>query len=329
MLKKITLANTPTPIQKIQFMETDLPVNLYFKRDDLTGSGLSGNKIRKLEYLLQKAISDGITDIITCGGIQSNHCRATALACARLGLEAHLLLAGNEEQEKEGNNFLDILAGGKQRFISEKEYDEKRDSIMEEWKREIEEESDKKALVIPMGASCGLGSFGYSDCFEEILLQEKEMGISFDSIVITVGSGGSLAGLIYGNEKNHGKKEILGISIAASREEAIEGMVLPILEEMKTLDEVRYDIKSANFDVINGYQGLGYAKSTIEELEFIRDFVSQTGIILDPVYTGKATYGLISEILNGRWSEGRNILFVHTGGAFGWTREQIKMLLSI
>lgn len=329
MFRKISMANTPTPIEKIQFMEADLPVNLYFKRDDLSGLGLSGNKIRKLEYLLQKAIDDGVTDIITCGAIQSNHCRATALACAKLGISCRLLLAGDPKAIKEGNNFFDMLAGAEQRYISAQDYQEKRDQIMEDWKNEIQLQGDRQAMVIPMGASCGLGSFGYADCFSEIKGQEEELGIEFDAIVIGVGSGGSLAGLVYGNELEGQKKEILGISVAGSRQEVIDDMVNPILEEMRVMDFEDDYLGGQTFEVVDQYVGQGYGRYSMEEMEFIRDFVSQTGIILDPVYTGKAAFGLINEIINGRWEKGKNILFIHTGGAMGWTQRQMETFLSL
>lgn len=329
MLKKISLANSPTPIEKIQFMETDLPVDLYFKRDDFTGSGLSGNKVRKLEYLLQRALEDGITDIITCGAIQSNHCRATALAGAKLGIQTHLVLAGSEDKAKEGNNFLDLLGGAEQKYISDQDYAQRREQIMEDWKESIQSQGNKKAMIIPEGASNGLGSFGYRDCFKEILAQEEEMGIKFDLIAIATGSGGSLAGLVYGKETSGRNTEIVGLSVYGPREEVVRQKVEPILEEMRHIEARPLDLIDHSYEIIDDYIGIGYAKSTIEELEFIRDFTSQTGIILDPVYTGKAAYGLVNEILKNRWGQGKNILFIHTGGAFGWTREQIDRLLGL
>ena len=322
-MKKLSLANTPTRIEQVQLMDADLPVNLFVKRDDMTGVSVTGNKIRKLEYLLQQALDEGATDIITTGAVGSNHARATAMACARLGFRCHLLLVGPEDAPDEGNLFLDRLAGADVRFISQEEYDARRDEVMAAWKEELDGEG-KNTLIIPMGGSSGLGSFGYVDCFDEILAQEKDMGITFDAIVCVAGSAGMLVGLAYANALRESKKEILGISVAAPAFVVEEKLLPRIVNEMNKLNGTSISAKAT---VIDDYVGRGYALSRPEELEFIWDFVSQTGIILDPVYTGKAMYGTVSEILNGRWKEKENILFIHSGGAFGWTREQIRALL--
>lgn len=326
-MKKLNLANTPTRIESIQLVDADLPMNLYMKRDDLTGLALSGNKVRKLEYILQDAINSGVTDIITCGAIQSNHARATAMAGAKLGLNTHLLLAGDASVAKEGNNFLDILAGASQRFISGEDYDHKRNELMEDWAKEIETEASRKALVIPEGGSTGLGSFGYVDCFNEILEQERELEVTFDLICVTVGSAGTYTGLVYGNKAKGLDRKIMGITISNPAGVIRGKLVPPIVEEMNQLNNVSVEIGEDDLTILDGYQGRGYAKSRVEELEFIHDFTSQTGIILDPVYTGKAMYGLFNEILKGNLDNYKNILFIHTGGAFGWTKEQIKLLL--
>ncbi len=323
-MKKLSLANTPTRIEKVQLMDADLPANVFIKRDDLTGLSVTGNKIRKLEYLLQKSLDDGATDIITTGAVQSNHARATAMACARLGFQCHLLLAGSEDVPDEGNLFLDRLCGADIRFISQEAYDADRDEIMAAWKDELDKDG-KLTDVIPMGGSNGLGSFGYVDCFEEILEQEKAMGITFDVVACVTGSAGMLAGLVYANALHEAGKEIVGISISSSVEEIKEKLIPPIIDEMNEWNGT--SIPADGVTVIGGYEGRGYALSRPEELEFIWDFVSQTGIILDPVYTGKAMYGTLSELLEGRWEGKENILFIHSGGAFGWTRKQMEALL--
>lgn len=323
-MKKLTLANTPTRIEQVQLMDADLPANLFVKRDDMTGISVTGNKIRKLEYILQKALDDGITDIITTGAAQSNHCRATTMACARMGFDCHLLLGGREDVPPEGNVFLDILAGAKLRFISGEDYNNRRDELMEDWKAELEAEG-KTVMIIPMGGANGLGSFGYVDCFDEILAQEKEMGIEFDTVISTTGSAGMLAGLLYADALRKTKKDIIGISIFAPAKNIKEVMLPPILAEMNEIAAT--DVVVEDPHVIDGYQGIGYGISRPEELEFIRDFVSQTGIILDPVYTGKAMYGTISELLSGNWKDKKNVLFIHSGGAFGWTRSKIDQML--
>ncbi|MDO5036711.1 MAG: D-cysteine desulfhydrase family protein [Tissierellia bacterium] len=326
-MKRLSLANTPTPIEPIQFIEADLPVNLYIKRDDMTGLGLSGNKVRKLEYILWQALKDQVTDVITCGAIQSNHARATAMACARLGLDCHLFLAGQEAPEKEGNLFFEVLAGAEVRMVSGQDYDQARETMMADWARDIEASGDKKVLVIPEGGSNPLGSFGYVRAFEEILAQEEEMGLHFQKIALAAGSFGTYAGLVYGNAKFNAGRDLLAYNISGQAQDKLDNRLLPILEGMGQLDEAQVLVDPQSIKIRDGYQGLGYAKSRIEELEFIRDFASQTGIILDPVYTGKAMYGLVTDLLKNPDQPHQDVLFIHTGGAFGWTQAQRNMLL--
>ena len=321
-MKKLSLANTPTRIEEIQLMDADLPAHLYIKRDDMTGVGFTGNKIRKLEYLFQKALEEGVTDVITRGAVQSNHARATAMAAARLGINCHLVLQGHRDSKSEANLFLDQLAGAHVHIIGKEDDDP--DEFMEKVKREIEEKGGN-VMIIPMGGSNGLGSLGYLDCFNEILDQEKEMGITFDTVVCVAGSAGMLAGLVYGNALAGGEKDIVGISVLDTKENITEKTLPPIIDEMNEL--TGHHVANYSVTILDDYVGLGYAKSRPEEMEFIWDFVSQTGIILDPVYTGKAMYGLFSELMNNHWSEKENILFIHSGGAFGWTRAQMAMLL--
>lgn len=318
-MKKLSLANTPTRIEEVQLMDADLPARLFIKRDDMTGLAVTGNKIRKLEYLLQKALDEGMSDIITRGAVQSNHARAAAMACARLGLKCHLVLEGDADAEDEGNLFLNRLAGAEIRIIDGDEVDP--DEAMQSWKEELGD----KAMIIPMGGSSGLGSFGYVDCFNEILEQEKEMDLTFDTVVAVTGSAGMLAGLVYGNASTGAGKDIVGMSVFLDKKTLLEERLPAIIREMNDLsDEL---VSDYDVTVIDDYVGLGYAKSRPEELEFIWDFTSQTGIILDPVYTGKAMYGVFSEMMDGNWPEKKNILFIHSGGAFGWTKRQIEMLL--
>ncbi len=324
-MKKLHFANLPTPIEEIQLVDADLPVHLYIKRDDFTGMGFSGNKIRKLEYLLYEAIENDVTDIITTGGIQSNHARATAMACAKLGLHAHLLLRGDEQAEKEANNFLNHLAGAEVRYVPPHDYALRSKELMEHWKKSIEDEGGK-AMIIPLGASNALGSVGYVEAFEEIMDQEQEEERHYDLIVTTVGSGGTLSGLIYGNKLNNNPAKVIGITVSDPAEVFAEKVVPRILHDLNELYGNDLKFTDEDIQILDGYQGLGYAKSKVEELEFIKDFTTQTGIILDPVYTGKAMYGLMNEILSGNLSEYENVLFIHTGGTLGWTRDQIKML---
>lgn len=314
--KKLKLGNFPTKIERLEKLSTMLKEHIFIKRDDQTGTEISGNKIRKLEYSINEAINNDCDTLITCGGIQSNHARATAAAGIKLGLKSILVLKSDDKPEVEGNYLLDRIMGADVRIISSEDYKNKRQEIMEEIVEELKEKG-RKGYIIPEGASNGIGTFGYVNCFNEILEQEKELGITFDTIVATVGSGGTFAGLYLGNKITGSNKKIVGINITDTAE-IFKDRVCSILEEAKTyIPHKDFEITKEDMCIIDGYVGDGYAISRAEELEFICDFAEAEGIILDPVYTGKAMRGLYSELKKGTLSDSNNILFIHTGGLFG------------
>ena len=314
--KKLKLGNFPTKIERLEKLSTMLKENIYIKRDDQTGSEVSGNKIRKLEFSINEAINNDCDTLITCGGIQSNHARATAAAGIKLGLKSVLVLRSDETPEMEGNYLIDKIMGADIRIISSEDYRERRQEIMENILKELEEKG-RKGYIIPEGASNGIGTFGYINCFKEILDQEKELGITFDTIVTAVGSGGTFAGLYLGNKLTESNKKIVGINVCDSAE-YFKDKVRSILEEVKTyIPDRKFEITKDDMHIINGYVGDGYALSRPEELEFICDFAEAEGIILDPVYTGKTMRGLYTELKKGTFKDSKNILFIHTGGIFG------------
>ena len=314
--KKLKLGNFPTKIERLEKLSTMLKENIYIKRDDQTGSEVSGNKIRKLEFSINEAINNDCDTLITCGGIQSNHARATAAAGIKLGLKSVLVLRSDETPEMEGNYLIDKIMGADIRIISSEDYRERRQEIMGNILKELEEKG-RKGYIIPEGASNGIGTFGYINCFKEILDQEKELGITFDTIVTAVGSGGTFAGLYLGNKLTESNKKIVGINVCDSAE-YFKDKVCSILEEVKTyIPDRKFEITKDDMHIIDGYVGDGYALSRPEELEFICDFAEAEGIILDPVYTGKTMRGLYTELKKGTFKDSKNILFIHTGGIFG------------
>jgi D-cysteine desulfhydrase len=324
MVKRIRIANLPTKIEKLNRLSDKLGKNIFIKRDDQTGTEVSGNKIRKLEFSVGEALEKNCDYLITCGGIQSNHARATAAVAAKLGLGAYLVLRGNEEEETDGNLFLDKMLGANIKFITADEYKNHRAKIMVDIREQLENKGHK-AYVIPEGASNGIGSLGYVNTMDEILKQEKELGIKFDAIVVTVGSGGTFAGLYYGNHINDNWATIYGFNICDTKEH-FQDVVINLLDEIATYTDKKISVTKEEIDIIDGYPGLGYALSQPEEIGFIHYFAKLEGIILDPVYTGKAMYGLINEIKKGRFHKHQNILFIHTGGLFGWNRIQRGLL---
>jgi D-cysteine desulfhydrase len=284
-------------------------------RDSQTGTELSGNKVRKLEYSAKEALENGCDYLITCGGIQSNHCRATAAAAVKLGMKCFLVLRGSGNAQPEGNLLIDRLLGADIRFITAEEYSNQRIDIMEGIKQELEQKGFKP-YIIPEGASNGIGSFGYYTAMEEIISQEKESGTEFDCILIATGSGGTYAGLWLANKLLNHKADIYGINVCDNAE-YFETRIQEILSEsMKYLD-ANVTVSKDEINIIDGYVGRGYALSRPEELEFIHSLSKLEGIILDPVYTGKAMYGLTKEVKKGTFKDYKRILFIHTGGLFG------------
>lgn len=314
--KKINFANLPTKIEKLERLSEELGYHIYIKRDDQTGSEISGNKVRKLEYAVQEALDHGCDYLITCGGIQSNHARATAAVATKLGIASYLVLRGDEDSDLEGNYFLDKILGAKIKFITPEEYKNSRMEIMEDIKNELAK-AGHKAYILPEGASNGIGSLGYCNAMEEILMQEKELGIKFDAIVTAVGSGGTYAGLYYANVINNNDAVIYGVNVCDDAE-YFRNIVEKLLKEIASYTGKEIHINKEEIAILDGYVGKGYALSQQEEIEFIHKLAKQEGVILDPVYTGKAMYGLVEEIKKGRFDKHKNILFIHTGGIFGW-----------
>lgn len=322
--ESIQIANLPTKIEKLEKLSEALGKNIYIKRDDQTGMEISGNKVRKLEFAVKEALNNGCDYLITCGGIQSNHARATAAVATKLGMGSYLVLRGKEENEVEGNLFLDKILGAKIKYVTKNEYSMKRMEIMEEIKNELAREGHK-AYILPEGASNGIGSFGYIKAMEEIIQQEKELNIKFDAIVATVGSGGTYSGLYYGNKVNNNSAIIYGINICDDSE-YFKDVVISLLDEIETYTNEGLKVSKNEIEILDGYPGLGYALSQQTEIDFIKYIARLEGIILDPVYTGKAMFGLVEEIKKGTFDKHTNILFIHTGGLYGWTKEARSLI---
>ena len=291
-MKRLNIANLPTKITKLERLSKELNANIYIKRDDQTGSEFSGNKVRKLEYVVADALSKGANLLITCGGIQSNHCRATVSVATAYGLKSAVLLRISETPPVTGNYFLDKLMGADVRFCTREEYSKKRGEIMEEMAENYRKEG-YTPYIIPEGASDSIGTLGYYNCLNEVAQQEKEMNVKFDAVVVATGSGGTYAGLFLANEVHkYGKRNL------------------------KKLD-------FSHLEFTAKYVGIGYALSRPEELEFIKKIARLEGLVLDPVYTGKAMYGLYNELQEGGMLRNKNsrrkpnILFIHTGGLYG------------
>lgn len=315
--QKLNLANLPTPIEYLGSSSKLLGMDIYIKRDDYTGVETSGNKIRKLEYSIKEAMDENCKVLITCGGIQSNHARATVAAARKLGLGVHLVLRGSEPEQSEGNLFLDMLMGAKITWLSADAFQNHRE-VMERLKEEYDSVG-QKAYLIPIGASNGIGNFGYLNAYEEILDQEKQLNVKFDAIVCTVGSGGTYGGLFLGNRIYGNQHRILGISISGTAE-SFKKEIYKILDESLTYPELSHVVKNWDMDdieIIEGYEGKGYAIPSDEDIVFIKEMAMREGILFDPVYTGKSFRGLVDLIEKKELINHKRILFIHTGGLFG------------
>ena len=318
---QINLAKLPTTIQPLRRLSERYGVELYVKRDDQSGIALSGNKIRKLEFVLADALAQKADTVITCGGAQSNHCRATAIAAAILGLNCRLLLRTPDPSNPpplEGNILLDRMAGADIIWVTPDEY-KQRDELMDSEAASLKA-SGRRAYAIPEGASNALGALGYVRAMEELVNDISTTlggGNRPCTIINAAGSGGTSAGLILGAKIFDVNARIAGVNVCDDREYFVRA-IGDICEQ--AIADYHLDVdfnRRRDVEIIDGYVGLGYALSQPEELELICEVARTEGIFLDPVYTGKAFFGMIQELKRDPKCLGERIIFVHTGGIFG------------
>ena len=298
---------TPTPLQHLPRLSEATGVEFWIKRDDLTGDvGLGGNKVRKLEYLLGQAVADGATHILTTGGPQSNHARATAAAAVRLGLKPVLVLAGSDPESREGNLLLDRLYGADIRFPGAVTAEDQA-RCLEETAAELRA-GGARPYVIPVGGSTQLGVLGSYQCYVE--LAEQLPGDAW--VCCTNGSAGTHAGLVLGSLL-HGKAvRVQGFSVwqpAAPLKAQTAGLV----REAASLLGRSIDGEAA-VHVDDGYLGPRYGRTNPEAMAAIEMVAGLEGILLDHIYTGKAMSGVLDYIRRGMIPAGERVVFVHTGG---------------
>ncbi len=327
--EKLSLANTPTPFHRLVNTSNSLQnCNVWLKRDDFTGGVTSGNKIRKLEFLLQDALLNSCDTIITSGGLQSNHCRATAALCAQLGLNCHLILrvdqGGRTEDGKvkldEGNALLSHLCGAEISAYSPSYYQNNLNEIFLSYSQHYENKGGK-AYCIPTGGSNALGLWGYIECAVEILNQCRDNEIEPDAIVCASGSGGTQGGLSLGCYLAGSSVPVHGMAVCDSVD-YFESKIRADVHEWQTCfdNKVKPSIDLKNSVPLftnDKYIGPGYAKGYADMYATVAWLARNEGVILDPVYTGKAFHGMMEEIKTGSLSNCKNIVFVHTGGIFG------------
>lgn len=323
---RLDLALTPTPLLKLERLSVRFGIELWIKRDDLTGLLESGNKVRKLEFLVGEALQQGADTLITCGTLQSNCCRAVSAVAARLGLRAILAVKGARPEIYDGNLLLDKLLGARVVYCSDPEFAEI-DQVFARLTAEVRGRGGHP-YVIPESGATEVGTLGYVACAHELAEQIRHGAPAFDTVVITDFSGGSQAGLLMGKQLSSLAAEIVGIPIAepAAR---VRDHITATIEKAAARFELAVE-PPKTIHLLDGYQGLGRGQIREEALATIVSLAREEGIVLDPVYTGKAFLGLLDHLRRDPKEFGSRVCFIHTGGVFSLFsfREQLSRLLN-
>ena len=311
-IPRIELAVVPTPLLKLERLSQELGIELWVKRDDLTGLLETGNKIRKLEFLVGEAFARSADTLITCGTLQSNCCRTVAAVAARLGVKAILALKGAPPEEYDGNLLLDRLLGAEVRFCSDDEWG-RIDELLEDLAARVRSRGGAPYIIPESGATV-TGALGYVTCGEELVQQIRHGAPAFDTVVITAFSGGSHAGLLMAKQLHGLRAEVVSVPIAweAAR---VRAYVADLIGQARR----RYGLSvepPGEIRLLDGYQGTGRAEVRAEALETVVRVARLEGIVLDPVYTAKAFAALLDRIRRDPRELGPRVCFIHTGGIF-------------
>lgn len=305
---RFPLAHLPTPLEFLPRLSRELGPRLSIKRDDLTGLAGGGNKTRKLEYLLAEAQAQRAETIVTVGAVQSNHCRQTAAAAARAGLRCVLVLRGQPPANISGNLLLNQLLGAELRWTGERPRDEVYAEVVA-----AERAAGQRVYAVPLGGSTPLGAAAYALAMLELKQQTEAQSVAFDRILFASSSGGTQAGMVVGAALTGFSGEVLGISVDLAEIE-LKSLVAGLATETATLLEAPRVYSAAGIHVNADYLGEGYAVLGEAEREAIELFARLEGILLDPVYTGRAAAGMLDLIRRGVIGQDETLLFWHTGG---------------
>lgn len=301
---RISIGVFPTPVQKLDNVSRLLGTQVYVKRDDLTGLGLGGNKVRKLEYLLADAKAQGAEVVFTTGGAQSNHAMLTAAAARKLGMMPILILKKRGVTARQGNQLLEHLMGVDVRFMDTDDYAD----IYAEMDR-VGKALGRPYYKIPCGGSNALGTLGYVDCAREI----RDQGLHFDHLICAEGSGGTMAGLALGAKLYLPGTRVTGMMVDS---DPFEEITVRLMREAAALLGADVQVSAEDFD-LRDLCGPGYAIPSQEGNAAVAMMAENEGLFLDPVYTGKAFAGLIAMAREGAFKPTDRVLFLHSGGAGG------------
>ncbi len=318
---RFPLADLPTPLERLDRLSQALHgPEIWIKRDDQTGLAGGGNKTRKLELLIPEALAQAANVVLTAGAVQSNHCRQTAAAAARAGLECVLVLRGVAPAREQwtGNLLLDDLLGARIWWYRD---GDRLVALQDAANAELA--AGRKPYVIPYGGSNATGAAAYALAFEELSAQADAQGIHFDRVLFASSSGGTQAGLIVGAKACGFEGQVLGISVDKSGGQLGETVSALLAPTASTLG-LDLPFGPSDLQIEDSYLGAGYAVLTAAEREAVQLVARTEGILLDPVYTGKAMAGLLDLVRRGEIGAGERVLFWHTGGTpalFAYARE--------
>jgi len=310
---KLNLSHLPTPLQRISFRGA----KFFIKRDDLTGTETTGNKIRKLDYLMYDVVKKKAKIVFTCGGDQSNHARATLYAARALGIDARLYLWGKDTKNPDGNLFIDKILKPEIKFLNKEQFM----NVREIMKKDAEEIKDKNVYIIPEGGSSPIGIWGYIHSMSELyhLLDNRKI----NGILTAAGSGGTAAGLLIGSKLFGIPLKVFAVNVLYSKKQ-LEETVFNLVEQTCKIYKLKLEIKKSDLEILDGYSQEGYKDISDDKMTLIKDFAFETGILLDPTYTGKAFKAYYDNFLVNKKSS--NTIFLHSGGLFGIFSKKEKYL---
>lgn len=325
---KFSLGRLSTPLQALDRLSEKIGgPRIWVKRDDMNGFATSGNKLRKLEYLLKDAKAKGCDTLVTQGAFQSNHCRATALLGVKMGFKTSLLLLGDldsisEKNIPDANLFIDLLTGVDITYFDMDSNIERLDEILEEKIDSLKKEGHKP-YKIPAGATTPLGLWGYIECSKELKADFEQEQINPKYIVHTTGTAGTQAGLTLGNKMYNLGTEIWGVAVWQDKNH-FEKISKNLMREWGNEFGTEINIDNLTINTIDDYVGQAYSQPDAEIYETIKMVAQQEAIILDPVYTGRGFHGMLESIRNGKFADTEDIVFLHTGGFLGLFAQRDK-----
>ena len=330
-VKKVQTGFFPTPLHKLENLSRELKSNVFIKRDDLSGLGFGGNKLRKLDYLVKEAKDNGYTTLMTFGGVQTNHGRQTAAVACKYGMKSIIIANMKSEQPPEnlsGNLLLDQILGCDVIFMDMASIQEHAEGkpphvIKEETARlrkavakkviELYEAKGEKVYEMPAGGSTPLGTLGYFNAVKEIMQQLEEMQQKIDYVVCSSGSNGTFAGLWLGAKYYHAPFQVIGSTVSPySKENNVK--MAALINEASEKFELGIHAEPEELDIRGSYWGVGYDVPDDKTFETIYRLARTEGLFVDPTYTGKGFTALLDLIETEEIPAGSNVLFIHTGG---------------